>query len=218
MIKVNLLPQKRAKRGKREVAPRTDAAGLHLMFGVLGLLGAAAIVFLVFDLPARSDRADLEKKNKQLVAAIAEKQGELEGFDALQQQQEETIKRIKGIRRLVVNKVVPAHILHELGHILSTRGPTMTERVRRLTSNDPSKKFQQDWDPTHVWLISFVDQNGKFTLEGGAQSRDDITQLSKRLAASVHFSNIGLASGEPVTDRETNLSYYKFSITGKVAY
>jgi hypothetical protein len=69
-----------------------------------------------------------------------------------------------------------------------------------------------------VWLLGFSDTKGGFRLEGGAQSESDITQLSKRLQASVYFDSVSPAGAERVTDRERGLNYYKFTITGKVAY
>lgn len=224
MIKINLLPQ---KRGKVKRAPGVrgpalpgspDNAGKQLGIGLGALAAAALLVFFVVHLPLSNDLSDYKKKNQQLTAAIAEKSQQLVGYDKLQQQEQDAIKRIQSINRLVESKVVPANILHELGHILSTRGPTMTERMRNLTKSDTNKQFQEDWDPSHVWITSFIDEKGTFKLEGGAQSRDDITQLSKRLSASVYFPTVELTSGEPVSDRELGLSYYKFLITGKVAY
>ena len=43
-------------------------------------------------------------------------------------------------------------------------------------------------------------------------------QLSKRLAASVYFMDVTPAGGERVIDRETGQQYYKFTITGRLAY
>ncbi len=94
----------------------------------------------------------------------------------------------------------------------------MTEQMAKQVENDPNKKIQQDWDPQHVWLTGFTDTAGTFKLEGGAQSKEDVTQLSKRLAASVYFENVTPQSGDRVNDKESGLNYYKFTITGKVAY
>jgi hypothetical protein len=94
----------------------------------------------------------------------------------------------------------------------------MTSDMVKRTTSDPNKKFQQDWDPTHVWLSGFSDNNGVFRLEGGAQSESDVTQLSKRLAASVHFFDVTPSGGERVTDQTSGVDYYKFTITGRVAY
>jgi len=67
--------------------------------------------------------------------------------------------------------------------------------------------------------VSIVDQDdGTFRLDGGAQTEVDITQLSKRLAASAYFMNIAPASENRVTDKDSGLDYFKFTITGRVAY
>lgn len=219
MIKINLLPQKRAKKGRVAVGPSaaSGSAGKQLALGIGSVVGVALLVFFVMDLPNRADIADYESKTAQLNNAIREKTGQLQGYDKLQAQEKEVLTKIESIERLEENKVVPANVLHELGHILSTRGPTMTDKRRGEVKNS-SKQYQEDWDPTHVWITSFNDTAGAFKLEGGAQSRDDITQLSKRLAASMYFVDVELASGERVLDRDTQLTYYKFLISGKVAY
>ena len=116
-----------------------------------------------------------------------------------------------------------AHVLHELGKIMTPNQlPTMTEDMARRTGagleSDPNKRFQLDWDPNHVWLLGYTDTDGVFKLEGGAQAESDVTQLAKRLAASVYFLDVSPAGGERVADATSGLNYYKFTITGKVAY
>ena len=130
----------------------------------------------------------------------------------------------EAINRLNQAKVVPANVLHELSQILSTIGPTMTEEMAKKTGtgaeSDPNKRFDLAWDPTHVWMTTFTDsaKDGTFRLEGGAQAQIDIIQLSKRMQASAYFDNVSQQSEERQTDRETNVTFYKFVITGKVAY
>lgn len=217
MIKVNLLPQKRPKRVAAPGVPG-DTALRDLMIGIGSLVAAGALVFVLVDLRLRGKLSDANQRNKQLAAAIADNQRNLVGYDVLQQENKEATTKLQAIDRLVKNRIVPANVLHELGYVLSTRGPTMTKRMGALLKADTGKQYQEDWDPTHVWLQAFSEKDGTFKLEGGAQSRDDITQLSKRLDASVYFADIALASGERVTDRDHGVSYYKFTITGKVAY
>jgi hypothetical protein len=98
----------------------------------------------------------------------------------------------------------------------------MTQDMAKRTGNgpesDPNRRYDLAWDPTHVWLTSFTDKNGTFRLEGGAQGEGDITQLSKRMQASVYFDNVAQASEERVNAPDNGVPYYKFTITGKVAY
>jgi Tfp pilus assembly protein PilN len=219
MIRINLLPQRRAKRvvGRRGAAEETSAR--HLLYGVLGLVVAAGAGLLLVDLPMRGALEDYRRDEQALRAEIRRQNEQLAGFAEMQKAQAEAEARKQSIERLMRAKVVPAHVLHELGEILtSNRMPTMTSDMVRRVNSDPNKRFQQDWDPTHVWLSGFSDNGGAFRLEGGAQTESDVTQLSKRLAASVHFLDVTPAGGERVTDQASGVNYYKFTITGRVAY
>jgi Tfp pilus assembly protein PilN len=193
------------------------------VFGVVGLAAAAAMVFLLVDKPRRDKMSELRDASQALQGQIAEKRKQLVGYEEMKKAKDDAEIRAQSINRLVKAKVVPAHVLHELGEILTqNRLPTMTEKMAKKIGNgpesDPNKRFQLDWDPTHVWLSGFSDDKGSFKLEGGAQSESDVTQLAKRLDASVYFTQVIPSGGERVIDRERGLNYYKFTITGKLAY
>lgn len=213
MIKVNLLPQRKARRSSG-----VDNATKQFALGCAAVVGAAAVVFLLVDMPKRGRLSELREANAQLNGQIADKQRQLQGYEELTLAEGQSIARADSIERLVLTKIVPAHMLHELGRVLTREGPTMTEAMTTKTSTDPNKRFQVDWDGQHVWMTSFVDKDGTFRLDGGAQSESDVTQLSKRLAASVYFIDVTPAGGERVSDRVTGTSYYRYTITGKVAY
>jgi len=218
MIKVNLLPARRAK----HKAAASDPSSKQIFVGVAALLAAGAAVFVALDMPKRSRLNDLAAANAQLNSEIKEKNVALRGYAEMKKAEEEATKRGEAIDRLNSNKVVPAHVLHELSRILTREGPTMSEEMTRKVGNgpdaDPNKRFQSDWDPAHVWLLSFIDTNGAFRMEGGAQSESDVTQLSKRLAASIYFLEVIPAGGERIADRTSGVDYYRFQITGRIAY
>lgn len=220
MIKINLLPQKRAKR----TAAR-EPGSKDVVIGLAALAGVAAVVFLAVDQPKRSKISDLREANANLDAEIAAKNKQLEGYDALKKAADDAEERTKSIARLMAAKVVPAHVLHELGKLMRPNElPTMTETMAKKTGNgpesDPNKRFDLAWDPTHVWVTAFVDnsKDGSFKLEGNAQAQVDIVQLSKRLQASVYFDRVSQQTEERVSDKTSGITYYKFVITGKVAY
>ncbi len=219
MIKINLLPQKRAKLRVSTNEPGTR----DIAIGAAALVGVAAVVFFAVDQPKRGHLSDLRKSNDDLQKEIAQKQQDLQGYAELKKLVDEADDRAKSINRLLNAKIIPANVLHELGEVLTSgHPPTMTEEMARKVGNgpdsDPNKKYDQTWDPSHVWLLSFTDDKGDFTLEGGAQAEADVTQLAKRLAASVYFANVAPSREERVADRDTGISFYHFTITGKVAY
>jgi Tfp pilus assembly protein PilN len=223
MIKINLLPQKRAKKRGAAAAAR-EPGTKDIVFGLVGLTIAAIAVFALVDAPRRSELSGLRESNAQLQNEINAKNVELKGYAELKKSADEADQRAKAINRLNQAKVVPANVLHELSQILSPIGPTMTEEMTKKTGtgteSDPNKRFDLAWDPSHVWLTAFTDnaKDGTFKLEGGAQAQVDIIQLSKRLQASAYFEDVSQQSEERVTDRETGITFYKFVITGKVAY
>ena len=219
MIKINLLPQKRAK---MRAAASKEPSSKQLFVGIGALAAAGLLIFIAVDKPKRDRLNELSNANGELAKSINDKKTDLVGYPELQKNEKDAIARAQEINRLIAAKVVPAHLLQELGKILTpAQRPTMTSDmlVRTVGDNpDPNKQFDLTWDPSRVWLSSFSDTAGAFKLEGGAQASTDVTQLSKRLAASVHFPQVDGISSEPVTDRENNLNYVKFTITGKVAY
>jgi Tfp pilus assembly protein PilN len=221
MIKINLLPQKRAK--LRGASQPSEGGQKEMAIGIGSLVAAAALVFFVLDHPRRSELTDVKASNDQLQQEITAKNAQLAGFAELNKAATEAYERARSINRLIAAKVVPANVLQELGEILTTNHlPTMTQEMAKRTGNgpesDPNRRYDLAWDPTHVWLIAFIDKGGNFRLDGGAQAEVDITQLSKRMQASVYFDNIAQASEERETDHDTGVPYYKFTITGKVAY
>ena len=226
MIKINLLPQKRAKLRAAAGGPASasaDAGAKQFALGIGALAAAAVVVFFVVDKPRRDKIASYEKAMVDLGSQIAEKKKQLVGYEEMKKAKADAEQRAGAITRLMAAKVVPAHVLHELGEILTqNRLPAMTEDMRKKVGNgpgsDPNKRFQLDWDPSKVWLSGYTDTAGVFKLEGGAQSESDVTQLSKRLAASVYFLDVTPAGGERVVDRERGVNYYRFTITGRIAY
>jgi len=220
MIKINLLPQKRAK---LRASQQSEGGQREMAIGLASLVGAGALVFFVLDQPKRSKLHDIRESNAQLQVEINAKNKDLDGFAAMNKAATESYERAHSINRLIAAKVVPANVLQELGEILTTNHlPTMTQEMAKRTGNgpeaDPNRRYDLAWDPTHVWLTSFTDRNGVFRLEGGAQGEGDITQLSKRMQASVYFDNVAQASEERVVAADNGVPYYKFTITGKVAY
>lgn len=219
MIKINLLPQKRA-RGR---AAASDPSAKQIWVGFAGLAASAVAVWALVDRPKRAKLSELEAANQQLAADIKLKNDQLKGYAQLKKAAEAADERYRSIKRLLSAKVVPANVLHELGEILTpAKLPTMTtEMIKRTGSGveaDPNKQFEATWDASRVWLSGFADSAGQFRLEGGAQTESDITQLAKRLAASVYFADVIPAGGERVADSTTGTSYYKFTITGRLAY
>ncbi len=214
MIKINLLPQRKPKRvetpGQRDVG-----------IGVLGLIGAGAAVFFLLHQPAKAKLDDLRATNADLEQKLAKRKDAIRDLKELQAAVALAESRTEAIDKLIAARAVPAHMLHELGLILTMgEKPTMTDDMTAKV-NDPNKdtyKFQFDWDPRHVWITKFVEKQGAFTLEGGAESDADVSQLTKRMQASAYFQDVTPKGGAQVVDKDSGQTYYQFTIAGKVVY
>lgn len=216
MIKINLLPQKRAKLA---LSATREPGSKDLVVGFAAIAAVALVVFVFVDHPRRSKLSTLRQSNTALQKEINSKHQQLKDYPALQKLADEAETRAKAIHALDDARVVPANLLHELGQILTPgQLPTMTKQMSSRTDSDPNRRFDLAWDPRHVWITSFHDNGGRITLDGGAEAEVDIAQFSKRLQASAYFMNIEPTSETRTTDRGTGIDYFQFTITGKVAY
>jgi hypothetical protein len=84
--------------------------------------------------------------------------------------------------------------------------------------DNPNRPWQEGWDPKHVWITTFSEKQGKFKLEGAAQSKGDVIELGLRLRASMFFDQVSPTETDEVSDKDTGLTYHKFAIEGNVRY
>lgn len=211
MIRINLAPSKRNR--------HEDRSQQELLAGLLVLIVLGAALFFLVDRPIR-ERIDAQTKTNNLLRnQNRAKQEKLKDFKKLKAAVESAEKRQKVVERLNDARATPAHMLHELSQLLtSAKRPTMTADMIADNQNNPNRQFKQEWDAKHIWVTSFKEKGGDFTLKGGAQSDSDMTQLALRLQSSVYFYEVTPEGGVEVTDRDTGISYYQFTIKGKVAY
>lgn len=216
MIRINLLPQK--KKGAARGAP-VDANVPRMMGIGLGTLALAAIgVFFFVHSPLLDEIRENEEANARLKKSIAKLKEDTKDFDTISKQFQAAKEQAEAIARLNSARSVPAWLLNELSRILTKGGsPTMTPEMAERVKTDHNRQWAVGWDPKRVWITSFVEKDGKFTLKGGAQADADITQLALRLQASAYFTSVVLEMGDRATDKD-KVSYYRFTISGKVAY
>ena len=95
--------------------------------------------------------------------------------------------------------------------------PTMTRDMEERVKSDHNRQWTGSWDPKRVWIESFEEKDGRFTLKGGAQSDTDVTQLALRMQSSVFFQDVYMEKGETADDK-SKVTFYQFSISGRVVY
>jgi len=212
MIKINLLPQRKPKR-------QSEPGQRDLLIGVVALALAGAAVFLFVHKPQK-DKLDKQRDaNASFEDDLNRRNDAIRDLVSKRAAVATAKERSTSIDKLVAARAVPAHMLDELGEILTPgHMPTMTVAVAEKVAKDDTFAFREDWDPKHVWITELVEKEGGFTLRGGAESDGDVTQLAKRMQASAYFEDVAPAGGQKVTDKENGITYYEFTITGKVVY
>jgi Tfp pilus assembly protein PilN len=211
MIRINLSPDRKVRR-------KTSKGEQTLGIGVVVVIAAAALVFLFVHRPLSDDIDEQQRANSELrntntkIAAQTKDLAQLRAAVEASKQQEAAIDRLNAAR------AVPSWMLYELSQILTTGGsPSITEDTQKDMENNPNRRFQEGWDPKHVWITSFIEKGGQFKLEGGSQADSDMTQLALRLQASMFFDNV-IPEGGKEAKSATGANYYTYTITGSVRY
>jgi Tfp pilus assembly protein PilN len=219
MIRINLLGQKKARR--RHVAVSGPSAGTPMLLILIAAIVAISIGgFFFVHRPLASRVDELQAKNKSLKGQNEALHRKTENSRATRTAFEAALARQQATTRLKQARVSPAWLMRELSNILTPgRQPQLTPEMQEEMKTNPNRPWQDGWDPKHVWITSFDEKGGNFRLQGGAQSRSDIDELGLRLRASMFFGHrLKPANTGDVTDRDSGLTYYNFTIEGIVRY
>lgn len=213
MIRINLLPQKKSKRRTQSVqGERSVAIGM----GIVMALGGA--VFFLVHMPKQQELEDQKAKNSKLKRENRKIENDTKDFEKRMAAFEAAKEQAEAIEELNNARSSPAWFLRELGSILTrNKEPRITPSMRKQLERDENLRWQDNWDPKHVWITSLVEEKGLFTLKGAAQSDGDVTQLAHRMAASMFFDNVQ-PGGVTKTESKSGFTVYNFTITGSVRY
>ncbi len=209
MIRINLLPIRKAK--------RAEAGQRQFLF--MGMAILATIGGLVFvHLQASSSLDEVNRRNTILSADVARLKQELGDYEKVKAQREGLLRQRKTIQALDAGRTGPVYLLRELSEILSPgKGPTFDrityeEQLRR----DPNAGFNASWDTRRVWIDSYTETDHRVKLKGAAKSNEDVAEFLKRLNSSVFFSEVNLDSTAQQSGR--SVKFVSFSLSAKVVY
>lgn len=223
MIKINLLSQKRGRRGVAAVRGRGRAMPAQstqlLPFILLGVIALAGIGFFFLHRPLANEAAALDEKNRDLGEENKALKRETKNSRATRAAFESELARQQATSRLREARVSPAWLMFELSNVLTPgKQPQLTPQMQAELTDNPNRPWQEGWDPKHVWITKFSEKAGKFKLEGAAQSKGDVIELGLRLRASMFFGEVSPTETDDVSDKDSGLTYHRFSIEGNVRY
>ena len=219
MIKINLLGQKRVRRGGIAAARGARNQSQVLLFALLGVVALGIVGFFALHRPVANEVADLDEKNKDLTVENAALKEDTKDSRAIRAAFESELARQQATSRLRDARVSPAWLMFEMSNILTPgKQPQLTPDMQAELKDNPNRPWQEGWDPKHVWITNFSEKTGKFKLEGGAQSKGDVIELGLRLRASMFFDQVSPTETDDVSDKDTGVTFHKFAIEGIVRY
>ncbi|HEX7506987.1 MAG TPA: hypothetical protein VF550_09455, partial [Polyangia bacterium] len=149
MIRINLLPTRKAKR--HEASQR--------QFLLMGLAVLATIGLVIFvHLQATTELEKAQHDNTILQADVARLKQELGDYEKVRGQREELLKQRKTIQSLESGRTGPVYLLRELSEVLSPgKGPTFDRVTYEETlRKDPNAGFT-NWETKRAWLDSYTE-------------------------------------------------------------
>lgn len=179
MIRINLLPAGETR--------KRAASGQGQTFVVIFV---ALVVFEVLGLFMWYQSVEEEVGLAKQQATKAEK--EVKRLEAMKTQLEEREKaKIELSRQNIIfeqlkaRQTGPPEMLQFLSYVLTKKEDNLYNRDE-IKAQEASG-WATNWDPRHVWITEFKQDENEVTLEGMARSRQDAAEFVRRLSSGVYF-------------------------------
>jgi type IV pilus assembly protein PilN len=214
VIRVNLLPQKRAARGG---APQ--ASQRWLLF-VLGIVVLEIVGLFIFHQTKVDERDKQLAKNQQLQVQIDDIKKLVANHEEIKKALAVLRQREDAISKLQLGRAGPTSVLAELAQLLTPgRGPTAdADWLNQQRKDNPLNVYNPGWDSRRLWLTSYLEDARTVRIEGLARDASDVSELAQRLRLSVYFYDIQILPGKKQTEAKTKLELVGFALQLKVRY
>lgn len=214
MIRINLLPQKRAGRG---AAPE---ASQKWLLGVLAVVLLELVGLFLFHSWKTDELTEQNQRNSEVQAKINEIKALVANHEEVKKALSVLRAREDAIAKLQSARTGPTAILLELSRILTQgRGPTVdADRLAALKKDNPLAVYSPAWDVRRIWVVSYTESERTVRIEGYARDGNDVSEMAQRLRLSVYFYDITILPGKKENEKDTKLDLIKFALQLKVRY
>ena len=215
MIRINLLPEKRA--AQRRSAAAEGQAWIVVVAGIL----IFEIIFLMLLQKSKNDElAKLLKHNQEIQANIDDIKRQISNRDEIKNQLKELRDREDAIQKLESARTGPTSVLLELSHLLTPgRMPTVDrDKLEQLKRDDPQAVPSPSWDARRLWLTKYDELDRKVNLEGLARDGEDVSEFLRRLQVSDFFYDVKMLPANKMVDPATHIEVIQFRVSAKVRY
>ncbi len=215
MIRINLLPEKRA--AQRRTAAAEGQAWIAIVVGVL----IFEIIMLMLLQKSKNDElAKLQKHNQEVQANIDDIKRQISNRDAIKAQLKELRDREDAIQKLESARTGPTSVMLELSHILTPgRMPTVDrDKHEQLKRDNPQAVPNVNWDARRLWLLSYDEVDRNVHLTGLARDGEDVSEFLRRLALSDFFYDVKMLPAAKSVDNVSHVELVRFELSTKVRY
>ncbi len=215
MIRVNLLPEKRAAQ-RRSAA----AEGQGWVFAIVGALVLEVVVMMLVQKSKNDDLAHIARRNAEISANIDDIKKQISNRDDIKNQLKELRDREDAIQKLESARTGPTSVLLELSHLLTPgRMPTVDrDKLEQLKRDDPQSVPSPNWDARRLWLTKYDELDRKVNLEGLARDGEDVSEFLRRLQVSDFFYDVKMLPANKMVDPATHIEVVQFRVSAKVRY
>ncbi len=215
MIRINLLPEKRA--AQRRIAAAEGQAWLVIVAGVL----IFEIISLMLLQKSKNDElAKLVKHNQEIQANIDDIKRQISNRDAIKNELKELRDREDAIQKLESARTGPTSVMLELSHILTPgRMPTVDrDKLEQLRRDNPQAVPNVNWDARRLWLLTYDEVDRNVHLSGLARDGEDVSEFLRRLSLSDFFYDVKMLPASKTTEGPTHVELVRFELSAKVRY
>lgn len=213
MIRINLLPQKRAG-----TAQSTSSRVWGYTYLAASVAWCVALAFVYFSLVSERDQALAQNVEiSRQIAKVKEQSGDLEALQKQLERSKQLEEVVKGLRDA---RQGPARMLLELSSILSpARGPSIDPaKLEELRRSNPESGITAGWDTRRLWLTGFEENRRACRILGEARNNEDIAEFLRRLSLSQVFDEVVLVRTGLPRAAADSMSLVAFELTCKVRY
>ena len=215
MIRINLLPEKRA--AQRRTAAAEGQAWIVIVAGVFIF---EVICLLLLQQSKNDELAKLQKHNQAIQANIDDIKRQIANRDEIKNQLNELRDREDAIQKLESARTGPTSVMLELSHILTPgRMPTIyRDKLEQLKRDNPQAVPNVNWDARRLWLTSYDEVDRNVRLAGLARDGEDVSEFLRRLTLSDFFYDVKMLPASKTTDPSSHVELVRFEVSTKVRY
>lgn len=225
MIRINLLPQKDQKKGKRPGTPM-QAPGSNALLGVFFLCALLELGGLYYWYMLVTESEEGARKHQK---ELADEKTRLEEI-AKQGSELDTLRKDVAAQRVVFaelenGRTGPLNALLFLSYALQRVDTTTAEEEYRVLTDlwTPERlkrtgSADSEWDPRSVWVQSIAEVDGEVTINGRARNHEDVMTFMKRLRTAIYFDGVDFVSQTKVLSSQLGVELIEFKLSAFLNY